>query len=329
MGNSMPPHFSLIKFLKTKGYWASFIYGSIASFDNMDVFLRKQSIDLIISESNFGGVFKKMPSKGNGFSWGYGDKEIFTRYLDLLSKSSYPRINIILTISMHDPFLVDGQDYYREKFDLIVNSPNFNPQLRIKLKPYKDILSCVLYTDDAFRMFFSRYKKRKDFKNTIFIITGDHRMPEIPIITQIDKFHVPLIIFSPMLKRSGKFSSLSTQFDITPSLLAFLKENYKMKTPSVSTFMGSGLDTNRQFRNIHSYPLMRNKNELLDFLDKEYFVSDQNLYRITDNLNLISSNDEIISVKLKNEFENFKSRNNSMIKSNNLAPDSLVKWGEK
>jgi uncharacterized sulfatase len=327
-GNLMPTHFSFIKYLKSLGYSANFYHGGDTHFDMMDVFLKRQNIDFILSELNFGNGYKKMPPKANGFSWGYGDRELFTKSFEIISRSPLPQINIYLTLSMHDPFLIANQNFYRKKFDDIINGNNFNPELRKTLLNYKDMLSCVLYTDDAFRMFFNKYKKRSDFNNTIFIITGDHRMPEIPITTQIDRFHVPLVIYSPMLKRFAKFSSISSHFDITPTLLAFLKNNYKMSVPVVSTFMGGGLDTNRQFRNIHNYPLMRNKNELLDYLYKEYFLSDQTLYRIDDNLNIIPSNDEVVSIKVKNEFENFKAKNNSLIRNNILAPDSLSRWGK-
>jgi uncharacterized sulfatase len=183
----------------------------------------------------------------------------------------------------------------------------------------------VLYTDDAFREFFQEYKKREDFKNTIFIITGDHRMPEIPIIDQIDRFHVPLIIYSPLLKRRAKFSSISSHFDVTPSILPFLANQYQMEKITNSTFIGSGLDTTREFRNSHRYPLMRNKNELLDYLYKDYFYSDKKLYKILDNLGIVPSDDRYMEDVIGNEFLEFKKRNDNMIRTKRLVPDGLLK----
>ena len=66
-------------------------------------------------------------------------------------------------------------------------------------------------------------------------------MPEIPISSQIDRFHVPLVIYSPLLKKGKKFSSVVSHFDITPSLLSFLQHNYDIKQPSVSAWIGHGL----------------------------------------------------------------------------------------
>ena len=44
----------------------------------------------------------------------------------------------------------------------------------------------------------------KEYENTIFIITGDHSMPELGLwqISEIERYHVPLIIFSPLLKHN-------------------------------------------------------------------------------------------------------------------------------
>ena len=49
-------------------------------------------------------------------------------------------------------------------------------------------------------------------------------MPEIPMKTKIDRYHVPLIIYSPLLKQPAQFESISTHFDITPSVIVDAKE---------------------------------------------------------------------------------------------------------
>ncbi|MEK6552280.1 MAG: LTA synthase family protein, partial [Bacteroidota bacterium] len=321
-----PAHFSLIKYFKKYGYRVNFYYGGDARFDDMDRFLRKQNTDLIIDQNNFGAGYKKMPSSGSGFSWGYGDRDLFERSFKVINSGKQEnQLNIFLTLSMHSPFIVDNQDRYRKRFDEIYSDLHLDPDVMISIKSYKDILSTVLYTDDAFRYFFNEYKKRDDFKNTIFIITGDHRMPEIPITTQVDRFHVPLIIYSPMLKRTAKFSSVSSHFDVTPTLLAFLADQYKMEKISLSTFIGSGLDTARQFRNIHRYPLMRNKNELIDYLYGEYFYSDKTLYKVLKDLGIVALDNKTMENKIENEFADYRRRNNYMMQTKKLIPDSLLK----
>ncbi len=324
LNENMPPHFSIIKLLVSNGYSAKFFYGGDAHFDYMDTFFKKQNAQIIDIKS-FGSNYRKMPSKGNGFTWGYGDKELFEKYFEIINTEKNPkRIDVSMTLSMHSPFLIWNQDYYRERVDQIISKLNLGKDIIAQDKSYRDMLSTVVYTDDAYRYFFNQYKKRPDFNNTIFIITGDHRMPEIPILNQIDRFHVPLIIFSPMLKRTARFSSVSSQFDIAPSIIAFLNKEYKIQIPSETTFMGSGLDTTRQFRDVHSYPLMRNKNELLDYLYQDYFLSDKILYHIDSDLNLIPSNNQMMKDKIGNLFDEFKQKQNYMMKTMKLIPSQFI-----
>lgn len=324
LNDNMPPHFSIIKLLIKNGYTAKFFYGGDAHFDYMDTFFKMQNAKVIDIKS-FGPGYKKMPSSGEGFTWGYGDKELFEKYFKVIDQdTSKHRIDISMTLSMHSPFLILNQNYYRNKVDQIISKLNLGADIIAQDKSYRDMLSTVVYTDDAYRYFFNEYKKRPDYNNTIFIITGDHRMPEIPILNQLDRFHVPLIIFSPMLKRTAVFSSVSSQFDIAPSILAFLNKDYNIQIPSETTFMGSGLDTVRQFRDVHSYPLMRNKNELLDYLYHDYFLSDKNLYRIDENLNLIPSNNQMMQDKIGNLFDEFKQRNDFMLKTKKLIPPQFI-----
>jgi uncharacterized sulfatase len=321
LAESMPKTFTLIDFLKQQGYRTSFYHGGDAHFDNMDIFLKKNNIDFILDENNFGGGYKKMPSSGSGFSWGYGDKDLFHRSLEVIGDDfTTPRLDIYLTLSMHSPFLVENQDYYVNRFYDIYHSLNLSSNIMKEIESYKSILATVLYTDDAFRSFFNEYKKRKDYRNTIFFITGDHRMPEIPIATQIDRFHVPFIIYSPLLKRTARFSSVSSHFDFTPTILAFLRNECKMQTPTESVFIGSGIDTVRRFRNIHSYPLMRNKNELIDYVDKEYILSDNILYNIYPDLDMEKINNDSKAGSINNLFNEFRRRNDQFIKTKRLTP---------
>lgn len=326
-GEKIPRHFSFISFLKQFGYRTSFFHGGDIHFDNMDVFFNKQNIDFILSNKNFGTGYKKMPAKSEGFSWGYGDKELFKRSLEVIAQQKKStRIDVYLTLSMHDPFLVDGQEFYKNKVREQLQSLPLTVQQKAEYEKYFDMYATIMYTDDAIKEFIANYAKRDDFKNTIFIITGDHHMPEIPIKNKPDRFHVPFMIFSLMLKRRETFASVSTHFDVRPSLIAFLRENYKIETPEYVTWLGSGLDTFLFFRNIHSAPLMRNKNELLDYLDHNYFLSDKKVYEIFDNLVTSKLNDDAVQSRLQNNFNEFKSKNKSVIQTKKLLPDSVLQF---
>ncbi|MCK9424473.1 MAG: LTA synthase family protein [Ignavibacteriaceae bacterium] len=325
LGEKMPPHFSLISLLKQLGYSTAFYHGGDVHFDNMDTFFKRQQVDFVLGDKNFGSGYKKMPAKADQFSWGYGDKDLFKRSLEIIGQQrKSPRVDIYMTLSMHDPFLIEGQEYYRNKVHTQLQTMDLSLQQKQKYEKYIDIFATVMYTDDAFKYFFEEYKKRNDFKNTIFIITGDHRMPEIPIKTKLDRFHVPFLIYSPMLKRTETFSSVSTHFDVLPSLISFLRENYKIETPKYVTWLGSGLDTVKNFRNIHSAPLMRNKNELLDYLNQIYFLTDEEVFEVFDNLIIRKIKDDVVQSRLQNYFSEYKLKNKIMLTTKTLLPDSVL-----
>ena len=327
LAEDMPDHLSLISILKTQAnYTSSFTYGGEAHFDNMDIFLNRQGIDKIIDNTNFGAGYKKMPpSATSGFSWGFGDKEIFRRYIDEIKadNTANPRMDVILTLAIHSPFVVANQDYYISKFNERLEKLELSEKTKNFNRNYQQQFSTVLYFDDALRYFFSEFKKLPSFNNTIFVITGDHRMPEVPISTQLDRFHVPLVIYSPMIKKPAKFSSLVTHFDITPSLLAMLDADSIISRPKAAAWIGHGLDDKEDFRVANAYPLMRNKNEILDYIDDERMLANKVIYQVYENMNIETVDEPDKEKELEAKLNNFLLKNKHACKNNKLIPDSL------
>jgi uncharacterized sulfatase len=290
----------------------------------MDLFLRREHVGALYDEKTFPPTYTKMPSQ-TGFTWGYGDKELFRRYFETRQNPQQPYISVLLTVSTHSPFFINEQDLYLQKFEQRMKELGFDGDTRKQYRDYQYQYASILFMDDAIRGFFGEYSARADYKNTIFLITGDHRMPEIPMSSKIDRYHVPLIIYSPLLKRTARFSSISTHFDITPSLLMWLRQDYHLSIPLSGSWMGSGLDTSRSFRNIHAYPLMQTKNEINDFVMGEYLLNGNDVYRIHSNLQLTPGQDDGKAAGLKAAFDRFRSRNAKMLEGAPLLPDSLYR----
>ncbi len=324
LGTSMPDGMSLISLLKERGYTSRFFYGGDANFDNMNLFLNKQGIDDVIEENDFGSGYKKMPANSGKFTWGYGEKDIFKKGFEIIANAgSGPRLDIYLTLAMHDPYRIQDQEYYNEKVEQRLTAFKFNETQKTEYRKYLPNYASVLYFDDALRYFFGEYQKRADFTNTIFIITGDHRMSSPPISTQIDRFHVPLIIFSPMIKSPARFSSVISHLDFTPSVVAFLKNNYGMKFPAYVPWLGQGFDSVTTFRNTRSIPFIRTKNEIIDYIDGEYFIVNDQLFKVSENLALDKLTDEKKLTDIKRKFDKFKTDNLKASLNNKLIPDSL------
>ena len=323
----VPAHLSLYSILKKNGYNTGFYSGFDPSFDSEEALLKRQGVDLIISEKDYGTGFTKSPAGSNGFTWGYADRELFRKSIELKKSNSdkKPFVSVIQTVSMHSPFTIPDQKIYVKKFEDYLNKLMVAGSRKSEYRNYAHIYSTILYTDDALKYFFAEYAKLSEYKNTIFVITGDHRLPEIPMASKIDRYHVPLIIYSPLLKQPANFRSISSHLDITPTLLSLLRNNYQIKTPEKVTWIGSGIDTARFFRNIHRYPLKQTKNNLVNFVSGSFFVDQEVLFSISDKLEIRPVEDPEKLAQIMAEFNDYNLRNKRFLSDKKLIPDSLYR----
>ncbi|MBP7498156.1 MAG: LTA synthase family protein, partial [Bacteroidales bacterium] len=318
-----PRHLTLISLLKDNGYYTGFYYGGNPHFDMMDIFLKKQKIDFISTESIYGSSYKKFPSNSGGFTWGYADKEVFRKAIELTAnKTQQPRLDILMTLATHDPFLVPDQSYYNDKFHKRLKQIGLNENDENYVNDMKKY-AAILYMDDAIKYLINSYSKREDFQNTIFIITGDHRMAEIPLLSKIDKYHVPLIIYSPLLKKAEKFEAVSSHLDITPTIIAFLKNNYSLKFPSKVHWLGKGIDFNKSFRNIHSLAFMWDKTSLYNYLHKDYFINQNTLFKLSKDMNIDPIKSDSIFNIVYAMLNDFKEKNQIVCFNNKLYPENI------
>lgn len=320
---AIPTHQSLPEILAQSGFTSSFYYGGDASFDNMDKFLQQEQVAAIYDKKKFPASYRSLPAN-NGFSWGYGDQELYRYYLQNTAATAGPRLDVLLTVSTHSPFLINDQEFYSLKFEERMGQLSLNSQQQKVARAYRQQLTTVLYADEALRQFFDAYAQRPDFANSIFLITGDHRMPEIPMSSKIDRYHVPLIMYSPLLSRPARFQSISSHFDIAPSLLAFLHHQYAVPRPSMVTWLGSGLDTARGLRNIHAQALMQTKSELVDYVRGMYHLNNGELFRITQNLQEEPVQDPAMQQALQAGLNQFLEKNQRAIQSGKLQPQGTL-----
>lgn len=318
---NFPKHESLLSVLRQNNYEVSYFIGADRNFDYQSNFLDYQEVDQLVDISGYDPKYQKIPSN-TGFSWGYADKELFRNGLEKLPKNNIkPQLSIFQTQTSHDPYIVPEPEVYKSKLLEHLRSNLGLDESKIKdYLAYEDIYMTLLYADDAVKEFMTAYAKRPEFENTIFVFTGDHRLPEIPMSSRLDRFHVPLMIYSPLLNQTAYFRGMSSHFEVTPSILAFLRENAGLNMSEIATWQGQVLDTARTFQSKLSMPLMRNKNQLIDYLDGEFLLSEGQLFKISDNLNIDPVNDADIVNRLNGQFEDYKNKNNYMIQTRKLLP---------
>ncbi len=310
--DQLPRHVSLVSVLNTNHYYTSFYYGQGAWFHQKDRFFKHNDMNLIFDNSKFCDDYKKIIVGNDHFFWGYTDKALFKQSLRIIDTiKAHPRLDIYFTGTTHSPFFINQESYYSKKLNQL--TPKGYASFYHTNAKY---LKTLLFSDDALRDFFEAYKQRPDYKNTIFIITGDHPMTELPIANALKRYHVPLLIFSEKLKDAHTFSNIASHLDISETLLSFLAD-YIEHTPQISTSLGSPLVNNTKTpKNI---AFMNGNRDVIDFLYGNFYLSANVLYEVDDSLNIsISENEDMKSILTKkvNTFANtslYVARKNKLV----------------
>ncbi|MDE3235069.1 MAG: sulfatase-like hydrolase/transferase [Bacteroidota bacterium] len=319
--NVMPEHLSLIKILRQNGYWTNFMIGFNPDFDNMGGYIRLQGTDFVLSK--YPSKYKEMGVGEEGWSMGYPDDALFSRSFEVMDslRVKVPLLNIYHTATTHMPYLFEQKPLYEKLFDKKMKTVPVAPEIKKTLIECKKVLVTYMFADDCFRKFFADYAKRPDYKNTIFFITGDHHIGSFPSTSGIDDYHVPLIVYSPMLKEARKFHSVNSHNNLAPTITAMLMQNFNLPhKPEKVHWLGDVMDTATAFRNIHSMPFMEWSREISDYIYKDYYLSGTQLYKMKPGLMLEDCNDEAMKAHITALRDNFKIINSYVCDNNKLFP---------
>ena len=197
--------------LKRHGYYNAMHIPHSRSFDMMSGFFWQHHYDTITDVLN-------MPNslKTDGV-WGTNDGNNFiyaAQLLDRIAAKKRPFFFSTLTISNHAPWQIPT-----------AFKPNYSKNIADR---------AAHYADASLRTFFSLISKKSYFKNTIFIILGDHGMHQesndYPL--PLSLHHVPCLIYAPaLLSHEKPHTGFAQQEDIKPTLLAMLGIAYKDPFP--------------------------------------------------------------------------------------------------
>ncbi|WP_339704387.1 LTA synthase family protein [uncultured Kriegella sp.] len=318
-----PNKLTLFGVLKNNGYHTSYYQGTNSSLNNLDNFLQSESVDFILDRSGFGNGYQLQVEDAGGSSWGYPDKELFRKGMSLPKPNTQPRMEVYMTANLRSPFLLSNQKYYEALVSKLLIDSNSDEKTQEVIEDNRNVFASLLYSDEALKAFFSAYQKNNDFGNTLFIITGSHSLDsDIPLKNTLGSFHVPLIIYSPMLKTAKTFSSISSHLDVAPSLLALLNKTYEIKLPKKVAWLGGALDMHRRFRSIKDIPLKTDKDGTMEFIHGNKFFSDGDAFDIDSDLNLKL----VLGQKgnLGRKLNDFMAMNVYVTEKNKIIPDELV-----
>jgi phosphoglycerol transferase MdoB-like AlkP superfamily enzyme len=317
----LPRHLSLLTILKSNNYFTSFFIGQGGWFHKNDRFFKYNNADLVFDNSRFSSKYKKIIVGRDNFFWGYNDKDLFSQSLEVVDTiKDKSRLDVYFTGTCHSPYIISDEKYYGAKFNKIVSLLKNSSDIKY-FNVYRKYILSILFVDDALKDFFSEYQKRPDYSNTIFIITGDHPMSEIPAENALKKYHVPLIIFSEKLNTSKCFMNVISHLDFYNSALAFLNK-YGITIPSNNSCLGRDLFVNEE-QKCEGIPFMNDNRQIIDYYSHGYYLSGLNLFKVDDDLNLNNCEDKKIRRKLQDEIISFKRTNQYVFNNDRIIPDRI------
>jgi phosphoglycerol transferase MdoB-like AlkP superfamily enzyme len=185
-----------------------YVYNGDFAWDNQSGFFANQGMTTFIGRNDFVNPVFSDPT------WGVSDQDMFDRgnqELTKLSATGKPFYALLQTLSNHTPYAIPTP----MPVDAVTDRGPLNQHL-----------TAMRYSDWALGQFFEKAKKEPYFKDTLFIIVGDHGFGNEQQITEMDlgRFNVPLLLIGPGIQ--DKFGAVShtvgTQIDIVPTIMGRL-----------------------------------------------------------------------------------------------------------
>ncbi|MDR1373068.1 MAG: sulfatase-like hydrolase/transferase [Dysgonamonadaceae bacterium] len=190
--------------LKQAGYQTLFFVTSNPNYDHMNSFLYENGFERIYSMFDY-------PEEKAVNNFGVADDYLLEYGLDRLNEASQtgkPFIAAFMTVSHHPPYIVPDA--------------------------YKDVAGkeedCIIaFVDHTLETFMTEASKQEWYKNTYFILLGDHGtaigMQKYGMALSYN--HIPCVIHSPLLKDSPRrLSNYGGQIDIFPTVMGLLNRSY-------------------------------------------------------------------------------------------------------
>lgn len=253
--SAYPRHWSLMSLLR-KDYVSRFYCGVNLEYLNMRGFMTYHQVphfpDKWSSQNN--RLNKQVNSP-----WGYPDEAVY-RQLEIdrkRMKLDKPTLDVVLTISTHDPFVYPDADKFEQIAKKRIGKIKSSEKKK-RLLAQARALGSFCYADEAIRDFFTALKQEPNWEETIVMITGDHGS-ELYNEDRLARYHVPFLIASPLVKQHRTFRSVQSHLDITPTIVTYLKEVYQLNLPAQVPFMGQQLTCSDKFSSKRTQVFTTNK----------------------------------------------------------------------
>ena len=218
------------------GYSTSFFHGSNNGTMGFKAFLNQTGLH------HYFGI-NEYPNKDKDFdgNWGIWDEAYLQYYANCIDTMRKPFFSSIFTLSSHHPYEIPKK---------------YESQLPFS---EKTIQRSIGYTDICLRKFFETAQKKDWFKNTVFVITGDHTSHGVLeyFYSAAGHYEVPFLIYNSGLEPSENHKSVS-QCDILPTVSAVIGNNIHFeglgRNAFDSTYQGYSMHYNNGLYYMIQYP---------------------------------------------------------------------------
>ncbi|WP_437880845.1 LTA synthase family protein [Pseudomonas sp. LRF_L74] len=197
----------LPQLLSARGYDDLYVYNGNFQWDNQSGFFSNQGMRRFIGREDFVDPVYIDPT------WGVSDQDMFDRGAVELAKldPQKPFYALLQTLSNHTPYALPK--------DLPVQPVTDQGS-------YNEHLTAMRYSDWALGQFFEKAKREPYYKDTLFVVVGDHGFGSPEQLTEMDlfRFNVPLLLIAPGIqdKFGSQRDTVGTQIDVVPTIMGRL-----------------------------------------------------------------------------------------------------------
>ena len=191
-----------------------YVYNGDFAWDNQSGFFSNQGMTTFVGRNDFVDPVFSDPT------WGVSDQDMFNRGLEELKKreGKAPFYALLQTLSHHTPYALPTP----LPVEPVTDRGSLNEHL-----------TAMRYSDWALGQFFEKARKEPYFKETLFVVVGDHGFGNEQQISEMDlgRFNVPLLFIGPGIqeKFGPRSDIVGTQVDIVPTIMGRLGGEFRQQ----------------------------------------------------------------------------------------------------
>ena len=200
----------LPQLLSTRQFQDAYVYNGDFAWDNQQGFFSNQGMTHFVGRNDYINPVVSDPT------WGVSDQDMFDRSIIELNKLEHdkPFYALLQTLSNHTPYAL----------------PDVLPVEPVTGHDSLDLhLTAMRYSDWALGEFFKQAKQQPWYKDTLFVVLGDHGFGAPEQMTEMDlyRFHVPMLLLAPGIQEQfgTHNATVASQVDMVPTIMGRLGDD--------------------------------------------------------------------------------------------------------